>query len=136
MWTGATTNLWFPSSQNHSAILHSAGQLLLPLPQGPPSQPQAFISELVRLQRTIRGHEANTSQTLRKFNQHPPLLRARGFLPFSRLLPPDPPSCLTMSPEFLLDPCSRNFLLHSPLSLISFDSESQQVQTSPTLKKN
>ena len=30
MWTGATTNLWFPSSQNHSAILHSAGQLLLP----------------------------------------------------------------------------------------------------------
>lgn len=32
LWTGATTNGWFPSSPNHSAIPHSAGQLPLPLP--------------------------------------------------------------------------------------------------------
>lgn len=31
-WTSATTNLRCPSSQNHSAILHSAHQLPLPLP--------------------------------------------------------------------------------------------------------
>lgn len=32
VWTSATPNLWFPSSQNHSAFLLSAGQLSLPPP--------------------------------------------------------------------------------------------------------
>lgn len=32
MWTGATTNFRLPTSQGHSAILHSASRLPLPLP--------------------------------------------------------------------------------------------------------
>lgn len=52
MWTGATTDLWFPSSQNHSAILYSACQLPLPLPTAafqilapvPRALPNSFIA--------------------------------------------------------------------------------------------
>lgn len=102
MWTSASTNLWFPSSQNHSAIPHSAGQLPLPLPTAAlpnfsscPKGPTQFFPCLKLLSRNSFKEPLDTiehallltyfpPQTRQMFNQHlPSVLRPRGYLSIS-----------------------------------------------------
>lgn len=159
MWTGATTNLWFPTSQNHSAILHSAGQLPLQLPTAAlpnfiscPKGPTQFLPCLRLLAQNLFGFKEQlgvimtlwtsyTPQTLKMFNQHPPsLLRARGYLSLLLLKVYSSWHSLISNHgfELLLDLTPRispSSHLHLSHSVTSFASATKHVQVSPTLKK-
>lgn len=109
LWTGATTNGGFPSSPNHSAIPHSAGQLPLPLPTAALPNfsswlkgPTQVLSCLGLLSQDLFGFKGQlqairpalhsaffTPQTLHMLNQHlfPLFLEAEDlYLSFRRII--------------------------------------------------
>lgn len=133
MWTAAMSDLCLPSSQNHSAILHSAPQLLLPLPIGFPNcsswhegPKQAFLclrlltGNLISYKEQLRamglyslGFLFSTTTDDKSAPTHH--LRAWESLFSSRVILPDGPLFLHMPPNSTAPPMSP-----SPYSYLSF----------------
>lgn len=159
-WTGATSSSWSPSSQNHSAILYSAGQLYLPLPtaalpnfssgsKGPTQLLTCFrlLSQNLALKSNqlgaIKACTLSTPHTHKSYrcltSTHPLFSELEDtYLLFSRLISPDIPLFGIMPPEFLLElsPWIPSPLPYVSHSLITFTSASKHVQVTHLKKVN